>query len=193
MMKLAEILSKWNSIIINNIAYQYLIREDYEIAIEKLEFLLRIDPNSLIAYWNLSNACRINGNYKRAYELQNKLFELLEDKDVTSLRRNHGEWFFDTEFDKGALFCDLEEKKCYSYYSMALTCYLIDSKKEAQEYIDKAQKLGSCDKTSTMDFLNFNIICLQKRDRNLINKIDEFRDFLIYSGCSHRTPKTCKN
>ena len=167
--------SKWNSTIINNLGYQYLIKDQYEKAIKQFELLLKFNPHFLIAYWNVSNAYRMAGNFQLAYKRQKKLIELLEDKDVTSLKINQGKWFFNTESDKGAIFNDLVEKTCYSYYSMALTCYFIDSKEEAHEFIDKVQKLGSCDKISSKDFLNFNINCLQKKDSNLINKLDEFK------------------
>jgi tetratricopeptide (TPR) repeat protein len=174
-MEKAASLSKWNPIINNSLGYQYLINDMYEKAIEQLNFLLRFDPYFLIAYWNISNSYRMLGNFQLAYERQKKLIELLEDENVTSLKRNQLRWFFNIESDKGVNFYDLIDKKSYSYYSMALTCYLIDSKKEAQEYIDKAQELSSYDKISSLELLNFNIKCLKNKDSNLINKLDEFR------------------
>jgi len=177
-MKKAASLSKWNPIINNSLGYQYLINDMYEEAIKQLDFLLRFDPYFLIAYWNITNSYRMFGRFQLAYKRQKKLIELLEDENVTSLKRNQLRWFFNTESDKGVIFYDLIGKKSYSYYSMALTCYLIDSKKEAQEYIDKAQELRGCDKISSLEFLNFNIKCLKDKDSNLINKLDEFRGLL---------------
>lgn len=174
-MKKAASLSKWNPIINNSLGYQYLINDKYEEAIEQLNFLLKFDPYYLIVYWNLSNAYRMIGKFQLAYERQKKLIVFLENQNVTSLRRNRIMWFFNTESVNGVLFYDILEKKSYSYYSMAFTCYLIDKKEEAQEYIDEAQKL-SCDKISSMEFLNFNIKCLQTKDSNL--KLDEFRAML---------------
>lgn len=169
----AASLSRWNQIIINSLAYQYIINGKYDDAIKKLDFLLAFDPYFLIAYWNLSNSYRMIGKFQLAYKNQKRLIELLEKESVASLKRNQLRWFFNTESNNGVLFYDIKEKKSYSYYSMALTCYLIDKKKDAQEYIKKAQELNCCDKS--MEFLNFNIKCLQKKNSILNTKLDKFR------------------
>ena len=53
-----------------------------------------------------------------------------------------------------------------------------DSKKEAQEYIDKAQELSDYNIISSLELLNYNIKCLKSKDSNLINKLDDFRRLL---------------
>lgn len=66
-------------------------------------------------------------------------------------------------------------KKCYSYCSMALTCFLLGFKTDAHEFIDKARRLGCFDKTSTRDFIYFNIKSLQQADATLTPKLEEFK------------------
>lgn len=182
MMKIASCFSKWDPFIINNLGYQYLILEQYEKSIEQFEFLLKFYPHFLLGYWNISNAYMMGGNFKLAYKYQSMLIELIENEDIMSQKFNRGNWFFNTEPDKGVNFSGLVEKKCYSYYSIALTCCLLDYKEKTQEFIDRAQKLVIYDKISVKNLLSFNIDFLQRRDSNLITKLDSFKETLSNLG-----------
>lgn len=178
MMKMATCFSQWNPFILNNLGHQYLIRQQYEKSIDQFEFLLKFYPYFLIGYFNISNTYMMKGDFGLAYKYQRKLIELVEDENIMSQKFNRGSWFFNTEPGKGVNFVDLKEKQFYSYYYMALTCCLLDFKEQTQEFINKARKLAVYDKASTKVLLNFNIDSLQKKDRNLTNKLNSFKEIL---------------
>ena len=88
------------------------------------------------------------GKFKNAYNYSRTLIECIENEKSFSLKINTGEFVFNTDVGEISFNYNME-KKCYSYCSMALTCCLYDSKTKAYEFIDKAQRLSYCDRTST--------------------------------------------
>ncbi|HVS83131.1 MAG TPA: tetratricopeptide repeat protein [Pyrinomonadaceae bacterium] len=172
--KAAE-FSEWNQMVLNNLGYEYIRKREYEKAISKLELLLNLDDRCLIGYWNLSNAYRLCGAFDNAYLLQKQLIRLLDNPNVTSLSRNDGIWFFQTEPDRGAKFYDLSQKQCYSYYSIALTSFILGNEDEARRFMEIAQALDVDDRTPASEFLISNLNRLAEEQSPVISKLDGFR------------------
>jgi len=170
-------LSNWNQVFIDNMGNQYYIRKQYDQAIKHYELLLRLNGLYLQAYYPLANAYRINGNLERARSDQELLVQLLNDTNVTSMRRNQDTWFFPLGYEDKVYFYDLTEKKFYAYYNLALTYYLVGNEKEALQYIKKAQD-SHIDKQSEAEIkqlINFEINNLQEEQISFRNGTDEFR------------------
>jgi tetratricopeptide (TPR) repeat protein len=165
----------WSSEVLNNLSYHYLIQGRYKEAIGHLRHLLQFNPYYIIAYWNIINAYRMIGNFEAAHDYNKKLIGCIDDEEVCSL--DTAPYFFNTD-DGGTYFKDNMEKKCYSYCSMALTCYLRGLETEAREFIDKAKILSPCDKTSTKNFVYFNVKSLQQANVTLTPKLEEFKELL---------------
>jgi tetratricopeptide (TPR) repeat protein len=170
-------LSEWNQKAINNSAYHYLLRKKYHKAIERYELLLSLDKYQLISYLTLAQSYQMIGDLKNAYKKQKYLVQLFNDKKVTALRRNKDTWFFYTEPYEGVTF-DIDnslEKKCYAYYCLALTCYLLDRQKEARVALEKAQKLQNDGNSEAKELLEWNIDQLGKEQKSFRQKLDEFK------------------
>ena len=169
-------LSKEDQTYLNNLAYQYYQRKQYEEAIEKYEIVLKLDTRYLLTYYTISNAYRLTGNLKDALRYQERLVNLLQSKEATSLNMNQGEWFFHTEsgqvhFDPN----DFPKRKYYAYYNLALTLYLLGSDKQTDEYIRKARDLDIAEERSVKLLLDFDIRSLEKEQNSFKTRLDEFR------------------
>jgi tetratricopeptide (TPR) repeat protein len=173
--KAAE-FSEWNQMVLNNLGYEYIRKREYEKAIPKLELLLNLDNRCLIGYWNLSNAYRLCGAFDSAYLLQKQLIRLLSDPNVTSLSRNQGIWFFETGPDSGVKFYSLPQKQCYSYYSLALTSFILGREDEADGFMETAQALEVDDRAPATEFLISNLNRLAREPDLIVgNKLDGFK------------------
>ncbi len=169
-------LSKWNQLFLDNLGYQYYLRKEYNKAIEKYELLLRLNEHFLSAYYIISNAYRVTGNIEQARLDQEKLIKLLDDENVTSLKRNKEPWFFSFGYEK-VYFFNFSKKKFYAYYNMALTYYLLGNETEAMQYIKKAKDLH-IDRESELDvkkLVDFDIGMLEEEQRSFLNRTKEFR------------------
>ncbi len=169
-------LSKWNQVFLENLGRQYYMRKEYPKAIEKYELLLRLNGYFLSAYYTSSNAYRLTGNLEQARLDQEILIRLLDDANVTSLKRNQETWFFRAGAEE-TVFYDIPEKKFYAYYNMALTYYLLGDETDALRYIKKARDLhiDKSKELEVMKLMNFDIDDLQEEQSTLRTRTDEFR------------------
>jgi tetratricopeptide (TPR) repeat protein len=169
-------LSRWNQVFLDNLGDQYYLRKEYQKAIEEYELLLRLNPRCLIAYYTISNAYRLTGNLEQARLDQERLIELMEDENVTSMQINQRAWFFRTRYEQVS-FYNYPEKKFYAYYNTALTYYLLGNEIKALQYVKKVRDLR-IDKdleSEVKELVNFDIDNLQEEQSSLWNRTDEFR------------------
>lgn len=168
-------LSQWNQHYLNNISYQYLRMKEYDKAIDKYTLLLNLQGNYLLTHYTISNAYRLVGDLRQAHWFQSRLVGLLNDNKVTSTKENVGGWFFHTD-SYPVYFWELEGKKYYAYYSLALTCYLKGDKKEAEEHIKKTKDLKLKDENEIKRLLGFDIKVLQEEQESLKMYAKEFKE-----------------
>ena len=169
-------LSKWNQPFLDNLGFQYCQRKEYQKSIQQYELLLRLNPRFLPAYYTISNAYRLTGNLEQARSDQEILIKLLDNKNVTSLKRNKEMWFYSFNSEI-VFFYDYPEKKYYAYYNLALTYYLLGNETEAIQYVKKANDL-QIDKNLELDvkkLINYDIDNLQEEESSFLNRTEEFR------------------
>lgn len=175
----AEEKCKSNPVILNGLGYQYIIQKNYDLAIEKLTYLLEINPYVISAYWNIINAYRLANQFGNAHKYSIKLMNYIKNDNVFSLGPNCRSYFFMADDDgSGVYFKEIIEKRCYSYYTVALTCYLLISEEEGKKYLEEAKGLQHCDKTSAQKYLKYNINCLKKENPIIISKLTEFEKLI---------------
>lgn len=169
-------LSKWNQPFLDNLGFQYCQRKEYQKSIQHYELLLRLNPRFLSAYYTISNAYRLTGNLEQARSDQEILIKLLDNKNVTSLKRNKEMWFYSFN-SECVFFYDYPEKKFYAYYNLALTYYLLGNETEAIQYVKKANDL-QIDKDLELDvkkLISYDIDNLQEEESSFLNRTEEFR------------------
>lgn len=151
----------------------------------------------IVAYWNITDLFRINNDFTNAYNYSTKLIRFIEEENVFSLEINRRFYFFKgyekgLKGLKGFIFKGELDKKCYSYFTVALTCYLKNLSSEAQKYIEEAKNLCNCDRTQAIEFLRFSISSLQynyKKSEHLhkekLNKLEKFKKIINELDCHH--------
>jgi tetratricopeptide (TPR) repeat protein len=168
-------LSEWNQHYLNNVAYKYLQKKQYKQAIEKYYLLLNLDQRYLLAYYTISNAYRLKNDFYSAKWYQNRLLALMDDEATTSLKRNIGAWFFHVESDKIIQFFDFPKKRCYAYFNIALTSYLLGLEEESKAFLEKARELETPEEPSVKELVNFDISVLEKEQPDTIEKLNGFK------------------
>lgn len=167
-------LAEWNTNILANVAYHALRNNQYEEAIRQFELVLRLDEKLLWAYWSLTHACWFTGRIEMAYEWQRRLMGLLDDEAVTSLPLNRGLLLFHVG-DEPLYIYNLPQMRCYSYFSMALTCHLRGMMEQAQAFIDKAREVKAEDRTPPEKLLAASVAQVH-REQSAFR--DSLRDFM---------------
>jgi tetratricopeptide (TPR) repeat protein len=168
-------LAPWNTDILANVAYHSLRNKLYEEAIRQFELLLRLDGKLLWAYWSLTHAYWLTGKVKTAYDWQRHLLRLLDDREVTSLPLNRGQLLFHVG-DKPLYISGLPQMRCYTYYSVALTCHLLGRREQADTFIQKAREVEPEDKTPSETLLLDNVTELERQQRDLRDSLQDFMD-----------------
>lgn len=169
-------LSKWNQPFLDNLGFRYCQRKEYQKAIQQYELLLRLNPRFLPAYYTISNAYRLTGNLEQARSDQEILIKLLDNENVTSLKRNKDIWFYSFNSETVFLY-DYPEKKFYAYYNLALTYYLLGNETEAIQYVTKAKDLQIDNdlELNVKKLISYDIDNLQEEESSFFNRSDEFR------------------
>jgi tetratricopeptide (TPR) repeat protein len=194
----ASNISKWNQGYLNNIAYQHYQRNDFEKAIEKYKSLLKLNDRFLLSYYTLSNSYRIKGNLDSANYFSLVLRSLLDSSSITSLKINNNEWFFHTDNSETISFFDMNQKKCYAYYSAALTNCLFSNfilatfnqtlqtnpqlnmyakglLTEADQLVAKAKILKIPNEEQVRDLVKYDIRNLQQKQAAYTNALNSFK------------------
>lgn len=142
-----------------------------------------IYPNYLEPYVGFSNSYRCLGRLEDALDIQKRQIKLMEDNNTTSLPINQkGINCRDNSGDIILLNSSME--KYYFYYNIALTYYLLNDEKMAQENYNKANglNLDLYSKLKVLDVVNLDIKNLQKtieKKPKLQNKIIEFQNKFV--------------
>lgn len=170
----AATLEKWNTMILGNAAYHSLRRKRYHEAIRQFEVLLRLNPKLLWAYWSLAHAYCLTSQVTSAYVWQQHLLSLLDDEAVTSLPLNRGELLFHAG-EEVLYIVGLPQMRCYSYYSMALSCHLLGKQAEADAFIQKARNVDAADKTPSKKLLLAYVSELQREQSGYNGLLQDFR------------------
>jgi tetratricopeptide (TPR) repeat protein len=166
-------LSNWNQTYLNNLGYQYLQRKNYKEAINKYELLLKLDYRYLLTYYTLSSAHRLIGNLDHSYWYQKRLITLLDDAKVVSLPCNQGVWFFHTD-SRVVYFYDYPMRKCYAYYSAALTAHLKNDGGAANMYVNKGKALKIENEWLVKELIRFDIKNLKEANKEYTKSLSDF-------------------
>jgi tetratricopeptide (TPR) repeat protein len=172
----AVVKSDFNPVILNGLGYVHLVREEYKESIEILKTLLDYNPYIITSHWDIIQAYRMVSEHKEAYVYSQKLINCIEDQNVFSLPSNRRISIMENDFDGNCeFFKGINEKKCYSYFTAALSSYLVDKKAESYIYIEKALSLIYCDQTKALKVLVHNINCLEKDNEEFKKVLYKFR------------------
>lgn len=169
----AAALAAWNTDILANVAYHFARNKRYGEAIGRFELLLRLDGKLLWPYWSLSQAYRAVGNVRAAYEWQRELVRLLDDAEVTSHPLNRGQLLFHVGNEPLYIY-DLAQVRCYSYYSMALTCHLLGFTEQAAAFVEKAHAAKADDEEPPRKLLRAHIDELAAEQSGLRESLANF-------------------
>jgi tetratricopeptide (TPR) repeat protein len=141
MYKKAAELSKWNPLYWTNLASQYAKKKDHEKAIPCYLKAIKLAPEFILPYVELSVVFQQNRNFSEALKYQQMAVILLENQQVVKLRNNQYSWEFCSYNGRPLKLYKVPEKQAYAYLSMALTLHLLDKKPEALSYLEKARSL----------------------------------------------------
>lgn len=173
----AQSISTWSPEYLNNIAYIYYQRQQYDLAIAQYEQLVRFDPFFIVPYSQLAHAYRLRGlegDLRTAYTYQVGLLELLEDEDVTSQEKNQFPVFYHTG-ERLIFLSEDYQKRYYAYYSTALTSYMLKNG-EAESYVSKAEglNLDANTRSAVRSLVRYDIEILQEEQPSLESKTNKF-------------------
>lgn len=167
-----------NPVILGGLAYIELVNRKYGEAIEKLGYLIKSNPHIIVSHWDIIQAYRMLDNINYAYIYSQKLIKIIDDEDVFSLGSNRRVNLLEIDKCKVKFFKSIREKKCYSYYTVALTSYLKGHEKEAFDHLGKALLLDSTDTNPSKNVILYDIDCIKKAHVKYIRKLNIFKEHI---------------
>ena len=99
---------------------------------------------------------------------------MLEDERITKHPKIQGALYFPTE--DGPIYLDqLPQKRCYAYYSLSSTLYLLGKENAARAYADKARALQAFDEVSIKALVAYDLQRLQETFPSRASQIEQYR------------------
>lgn len=171
-------LSFWDTSYRNNLASTYYSLKDYKNALFWYNDSVKIQPRSLSQYYDYSKSFRCLGDLESALDVQEKQIALMEVNSTANLTVNQVDYY--NTLNNGTIITlfSYDAKKYYSYYNIALTCYLLGNETKTLEYVKKANDLhiDEDSKSNIKMILNFDIENLQEAQPKFRNKTLEFKN-----------------
>lgn len=163
---------------LNNLAYFYYEKQDYQNAIDKYLNILNLNSNILLPYYNLANSYRLIDELVKASHYQEILINKLGDNGIRNNKLNQVEYILLAKPTNHIHLYNFPEKEYYAYYDTALTYYILGNEAYAAEYINKAKNLRIDEtlKADVKEILDFDIGMLQEKQPKFISKTIEFRN-----------------
>jgi tetratricopeptide (TPR) repeat protein len=149
-------LSEWNQTYLSNLAYQYYKKKEFDKAINYYTESVERNSNFILNLFGLSSAYRFQGKLEYADYYSKYLIQFINNDNLMALSANSSNWFWNAGEDH-VLFYDLPMKKCYAYYSAALTAYLQNDFEAADNYIEQAKALNSTNEQSVKILMAFDV------------------------------------
>jgi hypothetical protein len=124
-------------------------------------------------------------NIEESYNYSNRLIHCLDNKDAYYIELNRKLSFIEKDKDGGvALLKGISDRKCYSFFTVALTFYLYNYEDVASTYIDKAKEIDYCDQSLFSEVIGYQIECIkeeynkQNKYNPHIHKLDKFMEII---------------
>ncbi|MGQ0828334.1 MAG: tetratricopeptide repeat protein [Bacteroidota bacterium] len=142
-------ISPWNRVFMGNLAYQYYRNQKYTDAIRCCDSLDLLDSQYLVSHYTRASSYLCKGDLNNSIHYYQWLINLTNDNKVFAQEMNAGVWFFiegkannDTKAKANAVyFYNINEKKYYAFYSIALAYYLNEDYDLCTTYINLARSL----------------------------------------------------
>jgi tetratricopeptide (TPR) repeat protein len=133
----------WHQTYLNNLAYQYFQRGDYDAAFKTYQKALLLHADFLITYFDLAHMYRALGDLERALYYQQRGVSRIDDPHIAAAKINQESWYF--RIDAEIIGLDtLPQKRCYAYRSLAATLRALQLR-GAEDYQRKSCELDSSD------------------------------------------------
>jgi len=166
--------SKWNQSYLSNLAYQYYKKKDFDQSIKYYIESMQLYNDYVLNFFGLSSAYRFQGNLNYAFHYNEYLVEFINNDEIMNESINSGHWFWNS--DTGTIyFYDLNMKKCYAYYNIALTAYLLNNYTAADKYISEAKALNSSSELQVKNLISFDINELGDYNKSLSDRLIAFK------------------
>jgi tetratricopeptide (TPR) repeat protein len=120
------------------------VNKRYKDAIKEYKEIRYLDPQHMWANHDLAQVYRLTDDYDLYLSewYYQQFINMLEDEEVTSLAKNQGSFAFTTGPDSYPVYLsETPEMRYYAYYSIALTSYLLEQTKDADDYVNKAKAI----------------------------------------------------
>lgn len=178
----ASLISPWNQTFLNNLGYQYFLRQEYTTAESIYVRLLRLDSRYLLSYYMLAHAQLLMGYEVTARNNLSLLWQLISDTSIVNLPQNSGAWFFHFGGARPVYIYTFAEKKAYAHYITALAEKLLSNEPEVRRHIGETNRIKGLDKGPIEIILRTDIERIQTAHPKWRNKLDQFRSMILDGG-----------
>ena len=129
--------SNWNEKYLTHLANAYSLKNRFDQAIEKYELMITLDKTSLLIYYEIANIYSLQNNPSLAASYLERLINMLNDKNYTSLEKNQKPWMV----GKTSILKTINEKKFYVLKCFAAALRALNEKEFAQAIENTADLL----------------------------------------------------
>jgi tetratricopeptide (TPR) repeat protein len=149
----ARTLSPSNSRYLINLAYLYLKTGQYQKSLDIYAEILEKDRDFILAYCEMAIVYRKMEKFEIAIDALKKALEKIDDPEIQKHPQNKADWSF--EFDNDYIYLsEINDKKCYILYSLAVTSALLNRNEEAEKYQQQARALNAKNEDSVKALMN---------------------------------------
>jgi tetratricopeptide (TPR) repeat protein len=166
-------LSPWNPRYLETLAY---VRDRSGNAGEALELYQRainLDGQYLSPYFEIAALQRRQGYLEGALAIGQRLAALLDDAKVSALPKNQEALYSPVE-ERAVYLRRPEEKRCYAYWTVSATAYLLQQSEVARDSAARARALGIPNHLEVVRLLKSDLRRLKEEKPELRVKIDGY-------------------
>ena len=175
-------LAPRNPIYKHNYANALYASGRYDDAIQQYSGVISWDWKYMWSYHDLAQLYRLKGELESSQWYYEQFIAMLEDEEITSLRRNQGGASFTTgEGSYPVYLPEVPEQRYYAYYSLALTSYLRGRTEEAETYVSEAKgiQIDPYVESEIERLMQYDIVLLLEEQEQFNARAESFRDTFL--------------
>ena len=166
-------LSPWNPRYLETLAYVRDRSGNVREALELYQRAVNLDGQYLSPYFEIAALQRRQGYLEGALATGQRLAALLDDAKVSALPKNQETLYFPVE-ERPVYLRRPEEKRCYAYWTVSATAYLLQQPEVARDSAARARALGIPNHLEVVRLLKSDLRRLKEGKPELGKKIDGY-------------------
>jgi tetratricopeptide (TPR) repeat protein len=155
----------------NNLAYVLFREGNYDEAIKHYG----MNDHYPLSALEIGKIYWVTGNVAQARDHQRQAIEWLENEKIAMEPQNQGPWYFEIGNEAVAL-QDLAEKRCYAYYALSVSSYLLEEEANAEARHKEALSVCPTGESVLKDVIRYDLARTAEANNKYAARITAYRE-----------------